>query len=100
MPQTYSESVRPSSIVKQLKPESALPPRTLLETSVKLVSVEEMRLCSEVSKTAVPEGSAAPRVGCAAGVAPNRELIKVATPINAEAIACSMPHMVRRLRAL
>jgi hypothetical protein len=37
-------------------------PRTLLATSVMLVSVELIRLWSEVSKTAVPEGSAAPAV--------------------------------------
>jgi hypothetical protein len=65
-----------------------------------LLSVEEMRLCSDVSKTAVPEGSAAPRLGPGVEATPNRELIKVATPINAEVIACSMPHMVRSQGAL
>jgi hypothetical protein len=31
VPQTYSMSVRPSSIAKQLKPERAVPPRTVAE---------------------------------------------------------------------
>jgi hypothetical protein len=106
VPQMYSASERPSSTVKHWKPESELPPRTLLATSVRLVSVELMRLCSEVSKTAVPDGSVAPRLWSTVGAwtgadaIPKSELIKATAPMNAEAIACSMPHMVRRLRAL
>ena len=37
VPQMYSASVRPSSTVKHWKPVSAVPPRTLLATSVMLV---------------------------------------------------------------
>jgi hypothetical protein len=43
VPQTYSMSVRPSSIVKQLKPDRAVPPRTVADTSERDVSVELMR---------------------------------------------------------
>jgi hypothetical protein len=91
---------RSADIVKHCQPASVVPPRTLLATSVRLVSVELMGLWSEVSKTAVPEGRATPRFCAGAGAAPKRELIKAATPMNAEAIACSMPRMIRRLRAL
>jgi hypothetical protein len=43
VPQTYSMSVRPSSSVKQLKPENGAAPRTVADTRERNVSVELMR---------------------------------------------------------
>jgi hypothetical protein len=99
-PHRYSASVRPSSTVKHWKPDRELPPRTLFATRVRMVSVELMRLWSEVSKTAVPDGSEAQSEGATSSgraatsggdVIPKRELTKAMTPMNAEAKVCSMP---------